>query len=56
MNDASNDVKHYQITLTVRVAEDSLGFILPSIEEGMEFKEGEGIESYDVVEVDSVDQ
>ena len=56
MNNASNEVKRYQITLTISVAEDSLRLVLPSLEEGMEFEEGEGIESYNVVEVESVDK
>lgn len=56
MDNASNEVKRYQITFEVTVAEDSLRFVLPSIEEGMEFEEGEGIGSYSVVEIESVDR
>ena len=56
MSDVSNEVKRYQVTFTISVAEDSLGFVLPSIEEGMEFEDGEGVTDYRVVEIESVDQ
>ena len=42
------DIKKYQITITVNAYEGTEGHIIRSINDGMEFVEGEGIIDYSV--------
>ena len=49
------DIKKYQVTITVNAYEGTEGNIIASINDGMEFVEGEGIIDYsiEVVEEES---
>ena len=55
MSVMSTDIKKYQITITVNAYEGTVGNIIASINDGMEFVEGEGIIDYsiEVVEEES---
>ena len=48
MSAFGEDIKKYQITITVNAYEGTEGNIIASINDGMEFVEGEGIVEYNI--------
>lgn len=48
MSVMSTDIKKYQITITLNAYEGTEEYILASINEGMDFEEGEGIVEYSI--------
>tara|TARA_Y100000591_G_C21591156_1_gene573216 strand:+ start:46 stop:348 length:303 start_codon:yes stop_codon:yes gene_type:complete len=52
MSVMSNDIKKYQITITLNAYEGTEEYIVSSIKDGMAFEEGEGIVDYSIEEVE----
>ena len=48
MSVMSTDIKKYQITITLNAYEGTEEYILASINDGMDFEEGEGIVEYSI--------